>query len=133
MVTPTLDQVTDGGSSTTNGIDVGSSTVNSAFTLPTATGTAGQYLTVSTTTSELVFALPAAVVTPTLDQVTDVGSTTTNSIEVGATVTGDLTVNTNTTLEGNTTIGNTSSDDLTITARLDSDLIPKSDDSRSFR
>ena len=133
VVTPTLDQVTDVGSSTTNGIDVGSLTVNSAFTLPTATGTAGQYLTVSTTTSELVFASPAAVVTPTLDQVTDVGSTTTNSIEVGgATVTGDLTVNTNTTLEGNTTIGNTSSDDLTITARLDSDLIPKSDNSRSL-
>ena len=133
VVTPTLDQVTDVGSSTTNGIDVGSLTVNSAFTLPTATGTAGQYLTVSTTTSELVFASPAAVVTPTLDQVTDVGSTTTNSIEVGgATVTGDLTVNTNTTLEGNTTIGNASSDDLTITARLDSDLIPKSDDSRSL-
>ena len=133
VVTPTLDQVTDVGSSTTNGIDVGSLTVNSAFTLPTATGTAGQYLTVSTTTSEIVFTSPAAVVTPTLDQVTDVGSTTTNSIEVGgATVTGDLTVNTNTTLEGNTTIGDASSDDLTITARLDSDLIPKSDDSRSL-
>ena len=78
-------------------------------------------------------AVSSSVVTPTLDQVTDVGSTTTNSIEVGgATVTGDLTVNTNTTLEGNTTIGDASSDDLTITARLDSDLIPKSDDSRSL-
>ena len=88
VVTPTLDQVTDVGSSTINGIDVGSLTVNSAFTLPTATGTAGQYLTVSTTTSELVFTSPAAVVTPTLDQVTDVGSITTNGIDVGS-----LTVN----------------------------------------
>ena len=133
VVTPTLDQVTGVGSTTTNGINIGSLTVNSEFTLPTATGTAGQYLTVSTTTSELVFASPAAVVTPTLDQVTDVGSTTTNSIEVGgATVTGDLTVNTNTTLDGNTTIGDTTSDDLTVTARLDSDLIPKTNNSRDL-
>ena len=50
-----LDQVTDVGSSTTNGIDVGSLTVNSAFILPTTTGLPGQVLTVSTTTSELVF------------------------------------------------------------------------------
>ena len=54
-VTPSLDQVTDVGSSTTNGIDVGSLTVNSAFILPTTTGLPGQVLTVSTTTSELVF------------------------------------------------------------------------------
>ena len=54
-VTPSLDQVTDVGSSTTNGIDVGSLTVNSAFVLPTTTGLPGQVLTVSTTTSELVF------------------------------------------------------------------------------
>jgi hypothetical protein len=127
VVTPTLDQVTGVGSTTTNGINIGSLTVNSAFTLPTATGTAGQYLTVSTTTSELIFASPAAVVTPTLDQVTDVGSTTTNSIEVGgATVTGNLTVNTN------TTIGDASSDDVIITARLDSDLIPKTNNSRNL-
>jgi hypothetical protein len=133
VVTPTLDQVTDVGSSTTNGIDVGSLTVNSAFTLPTATGTAGQYLTVSTTTSELVFATPSAVVTPTLDQVTDVGSTTTNRIEVGgATVTGDLTVSVTTSLNGTTAIGDANSDDLTVTARLDSDLIPKTDNSRNL-
>ena len=111
-VTPTLDQVTDVGSTTTNGIAVGGLTVNSAYDLPTATGTAGQLLTVSTTTSKLIFTTPATSVTPTLDQVTDVGSTTTNSIEVGgATVTGDLTVNTNTTIEGNTTIGDATSDD----------------------
>ena len=133
VVTPTLDQVTAVGSSTTNGIDVGSLTVNAAFTLPTATGTAGQYLTVSTTTSELVFVSPAAVVTPTLDQVTDVGSTTTNSIEVGgATVTGNLTVSVTTALNGNTTVGNATTDDVTITARLDSDLIPKTDNSRNL-
>lgn len=72
-------------------------------------------------------------VTPTLDQVTDVGSTTTNSIEVGgATVTGDLTVNTNTTLEGNTTIGDATSYDITVTARLDSNLIPKTDNARNL-
>ena len=132
-VTPTLDQVTDVGSTTTNGIAVGGLTVNSAYDLPTATGTAGQLLTVSTTTSKLVFTTPATTVTPTLDQVTDVGSTTTNSIEVGgATVTGDLTVNTNTTLEGNTTIGDATSDDITVTARLDSNLIPKTDNARNL-
>ena len=54
-VTPSLDQVTDVGYSTTNGIDVGRLTVNSAFILPTTTGLPGQVLTVSTTTSELVF------------------------------------------------------------------------------
>ena len=133
VVTPTLDQVTAVGSSTTNGIDVGSLTVNSAFTLPTATGTAGQYLTVSTTTSELVFTTIAGTTTPTLDQVTDVGSTTTNSIEVGgATVTGDLTVSVTTSLNGNTTVGNATTDDVTITARLDSDLIPKTNNSRNL-
>ena len=132
-VTPTLDQVTDVGSTTTNGIAVGGLTVNSAYDLPTATGTAGQLLTVSTTTSKLVFTTPATTVTPTLDQVTDVGSTTTNSIEVGgATVTGDLTVNTNTTLEGNTTIGDATSNDITVTARLDSDLIPKTNNARNL-
>ena len=133
VVTPTLHQVTDVGSTTTNGINIGSLTVNSQFTLPTAKGTAGQYLTVSTTTSELVFASPAAVVTPTLDQVTDVGSTTTNSIEVGgATLTGNLTVSVTTALNGNTTVGNSTTDDLTITARLNSDLIPKTDNSRNL-
>ena len=132
-VTPTLDQITDVGSTTTNGIAVGGLTVNSAYNLPTATGTAGQLLTVSTTTSKLVFTTPATTVTPTLDQVTDVGSSTTNSIEVGgATVTGDLTVNTNTTLEGNTTIGDATSDDITITARLDSNLIPKTNNARNL-
>ncbi|MDA7699250.1 tail fiber domain-containing protein, partial [Flavobacteriaceae bacterium] len=132
-VTPTLDQITDVGSTTTNGIAVGGLTVNSAYNLPTATGTAGQLLTVSTTTSKLVFTTPATTVTPTLDQVTDVGSTTTNSIEVGgATVTGDLTVNTNTTLQGNTTIGDATSDDITITARLDSDLIPKTNNTSNL-
>jgi len=133
VVTPTLDQVTDVGSTTTNGISVGSLTVNSAFTLPTATGTAGQVLTVSTTTSELVFTTIAATTTPSLDQVTDVGSTTTNNIEVGgATVTGDLTVNTDTSLEGNTTIGDAIADDLTVTARLASDLIPKTNNARNL-
>lgn len=96
-VTPTLDQVTDQGSTTTNGIDVGSLTVNSSYTLPSATGVAGTYLTVSTTTSELVFTLPASSVTPTLDEVTDVGSTTTNGIDVGS-----LTVNSSYTLPTST-------------------------------
>lgn len=133
VVTPTFDQVTDVGSTTTNGINIGSLTVNSAFTLPTATGTAGQVLTVSTTTSELVFTTIAGTTTPTLDQVTDVGSTTTNSIEVGgATVTGDLTVSVTTSLNGTTAIGDANSDDLTVTARLDSDLIPKTDNSRNL-
>ena len=104
-----------------------------AVTYPNVTGTAGQVLTVSTTTSELVFTTIAGTTTPTLDQVTDVGSTTTNSIEVGgATVTGDLTVSVTTSLNGTTAIGDATSDDLTVTARLDSDLIPKTDNSRNL-
>jgi len=96
-VTPTLDQITDQGSTTTNGIDVGGLTVNSSYTLPSATAVAGSYLTVSTTTSELVFTLPTSSVTPTLDEVTDVGSTTTNGIDVGS-----LTVNSSYTLPTST-------------------------------
>ena len=57
-VTPTLDEVTDVGSTTTNGIDVGSLTVNSSYTLPTSTSAPGFYLTVSSTNSELVFSVP---------------------------------------------------------------------------
>ena len=98
-VTPTLDEVTDVGSTTTNGIDVGSLTVNSSYTLPSATAVAGSYLTVSTTTSELVFTLQASSVTPTLDEVTDVGSTTTNGIDVGS-----LTVNSSYTLPSSTAV-----------------------------
>ncbi|MCH1473783.1 MAG: hypothetical protein L7V85_07700 [Bacteroidia bacterium] len=132
-VTPTLQQVTDVGSTTTNGINVGSLTVSSNYTLPVSTGTAGQYLTVSSTTDELVFTTAAASVTPTLDQVTDVGSTTTNSIEVGgATVTGNLTVSVTTALNGNTTIGNATTDDLTVTASLASDLVPDTNNTRSL-
>ena len=57
-VTPTLDEVTDVGSTTTNSIDVGSLTVNSSYTLPTSTSAPGFYLTVSSTNSELVFSVP---------------------------------------------------------------------------
>jgi hypothetical protein len=96
-VTPTLDEITDVGSTTTNSIDVGSLTVNSSYTLPSSTAVAGSYLTVSTTTSELIFTLPASSVTPTLDEVTDVGSTTTNGIDVGS-----LTVNSSYTLPTST-------------------------------
>lgn len=80
-VTPTLDQVSSVGYTTTNSIAIGGVTINSAYSLPTTTGSAGQFLTVSTTTSELVF---ENAVIPTLDQVTTAGSTTTNSITVNS-------------------------------------------------
>ena len=42
---PTLDLVTDNGTSTTNSITVGGLSIGSAFTLPTIDGTNGQVLT----------------------------------------------------------------------------------------
>ena len=60
--------------------------------------------------------LASLTVTPTLDQVTNVGSSTTNSIEVGGLSTTE-----------NTIIGNAVTDDIVITARLNSDLVPKVD------
>ena len=71
--------------------------------------------------------LSSAFSTPNLDQVTDVGSSTTNSIMVGG-----VTVTSNLSVGGDTTLGDATSDDLTITASLASDIVPDADNSRNL-
>lgn len=71
--------------------------------------------------------LSSAFSTPNLDQVTDVGSSTTNSIMVGG-----VTVTSNLSVSGDTTLGDATSDDLTITASLASDIVPDADNSRNL-
>ena len=89
-----LSDVTSNGSITLVDIQVGGLTVSGTtgltvgqggnqYEFPTTRGIADQVLTVSSTTGQLVFKTPAISVTPTLDQVTDVGSMTLNSISVG--------------------------------------------------
>ena len=83
-------------------------------TYPNNTGTAGQVLTVSSTTNILYFTdAVGSSSTPTLDQVTDVGSSTSNGIEIGELI-----------VDGDTTLGDASSDTVSFTARLSSNIVP---------
>jgi hypothetical protein len=83
--TPNLQQVTTQGAVTTDTIDVGG-LVAAGLTYPNVDGASGDYLTTDGT-GNLGWVTPA---TPDLQAVTDVGSTTTNTINVGAIVAASL-------------------------------------------
>lgn len=76
--TPTLQQVTNTGSTTTNTITVGG-LIASGLTYPNTDGSSGQFLRTNGA-GTLSWATPA---TPTLQQVTNTGATTTGSITTG--------------------------------------------------